>query len=116
MGLLGSVLSSFNSALNSSSTMFALEIYKVYISPASTQQRTVLVGNVFGVCLTVGSCILAPVMFVEGPGLAVTIQVFSVVVALPVLSTFFVGILSKLPDALAGKTGFVVGLLSILSM
>ena len=30
--LLGSVLSSFNSALNSSSTIFGLEIYKIYVS------------------------------------------------------------------------------------
>ena len=31
--LIGSVLSTFNSALNSASTLFALEIYKIYIAP-----------------------------------------------------------------------------------
>merc|ERR1712190_576986 len=113
--LLGSVLSSFNSALNSASTMFALEIYKVYISPASTQQRTVLVGNVFGVCLTLGSFILAPVMG-EAPSLLVLLQLATTVVGLPILSIFSVGIFSKLPDALAGKTCFVVGLVGVILM
>merc|ERR1712151_1420900 len=113
--LLGSVLSSFNSALNSASTMFSLEIYKVYISPASTHQRTVRIANIFGVCLTLVSFILAPEMR-RAPSILVALQKASTIVGLPILSIFFVGIFSKLPDALAGKTGFVVGLLSILVM
>merc|ERR1711920_29314 len=65
--------------------------------------------------MTLGSLIVAPFLG-EAPSLLVTLQQFGTVVALPILSVFFVGIFFKLPDALAGKTGFFVGLLCILLM
>ena len=37
--LVGSVLSSFNSALNSAATIFGLEIYKVYINKDGQQKH-----------------------------------------------------------------------------
>jgi len=67
------------------------------------------------VCLTLGSFILAPVLG-QAPSLLVALQLASTVVGLPILSIFFVGIALKLPDALAGKTGFVVGLLIVILM
>merc|ERR1711920_1169966 len=87
--LLGSVLSTFNSALNSASTMFALEIYKIYISPEARQDSVVKVANGFGIFLTIGSWIVAP-MLAGGPGLFNRLQLFNTIVSLPILSVFFV--------------------------
>merc|ERR1719499_2065571 len=58
--LLGSVLSTFNSALNSASTIFGLEIYKVYIHKEASEKDVVRVATVFGASLTVVSFFIAP--------------------------------------------------------
>merc|ERR1719356_1352040 len=113
--LLGSVLSTFNSAFNSASTMFSLEIYKIYIDTESSKDSLVRVGGFFGIFLTIGSFFIAP-MFASSPGIFNQLQLFNTIVSLPILSVFFVGILTTLPDALAAKSGFVVGALCILAM
>lgn len=111
--LLGSVLSTFNSALNSASTMFALEIYKIYINRGATPERTVSVANFFGVFLTVGSWIVAPQFEGLSAGLFNQLQLFNTIVSLPILSTFFIGVFFTMPDAIAGKTGFMAGAICI---
>merc|ERR1719327_2152235 len=58
--LLGSILSTFNSALNSASTLFGLELYKVYVNREATEERVVQVSTFFGASLAVGAIIIAP--------------------------------------------------------
>merc|ERR1712046_486420 len=58
--LIGSVLSTFNSALNSASTLFCLEVYTIYVNPEASPERVVQVGTWFGVALTLVSFVLAP--------------------------------------------------------
>merc|ERR1711972_125652 len=58
--LLGSVLSTFNSALNSASTMFGLEIYKVFINKEAPDDRVVQVAGVFGATLTLVAFVISP--------------------------------------------------------
>merc|ERR1712113_147956 len=113
--LLGSVLSTFNSALNSASTMFSLEIYKIYIDTEASEESLVKVGSFFGIFLALGSFFIAP-QFAGSPGIFNQLQLFNTIVSLPILSVFFVGILTTLPDALAAKSGFLVGACCILAM
>merc|ERR1711920_946533 len=110
--LLGSVLSTFNSALNSAATMFGLEIYKVYIAPEASPEQTVHVATIFGLLLTVVALATAP-LYKGADSIFNTLQMFSTIISLPILSVFFVGIFTNLPDATAGKTGFVAGILCI---
>uniref|UniRef100_A0A7S4USB6 Solute:sodium symporter family transporter n=2 Tax=Alexandrium monilatum TaxID=311494 RepID=A0A7S4USB6_9DINO len=58
--LLGSALSTYNSALNSASTLFALEVYRPYIHSGASDERTVKVAAVFGAALAIPSWIVAP--------------------------------------------------------
>merc|ERR1711920_876772 len=58
--LLGSVLSTFNSALQSASTLFGLEIYRVYLKPDASDEKVVSVATIFGASLTLLSFLLAP--------------------------------------------------------
>jgi SSS family solute:Na+ symporter len=51
--LFGSVLSSFNSLLNSSATLFGFDLYKHYFKPNATEKQTVKAGKVFGLFITV---------------------------------------------------------------
>merc|ERR1719277_2451778 len=113
--LLGSVLSTFNSALNSASTMFSLEIYKIYIDTEASEESLVKVGSFFGIFLALGSFFIAP-QFAGSTGIFNLLQLLNTMVSLPILSVFFVGILTTLPDALAAKSGFLVGAACILGM
>merc|ERR1711920_1019172 len=94
---------------------FSLEIYKIFINTEASQDTLVRVGGFFGVFLTFGSFFIAP-QFASSPGIFNQLQLFNTIVSLPILSVFFVGILTTLPDALAAKSGFVVGALCILGM
>ena len=49
--LFGAILSSFNSALNSSVTLFGLDIYKEYINKDADEKTVVRYGKGFGIVL-----------------------------------------------------------------
>jgi len=109
--LLGSVLSTFNSALNSASTMFGLEIYKVYINKEATDQMVVKVATIFGASLTLLSFLIAP--FLEHvDSIFSFLQHMNTVVSLPIVTIFFAGIAASLPDAFSAKVGFVVAMVA----
>jgi SSS family solute:Na+ symporter len=108
--LLGSILSTFNSALNSASTLFGLELYKVYVNREATEERVVQVSTFFGASLAVGAIIIAPNL--EGvESIFDLLQRIKTLASLPIITTFLVGICTVLPDAFAAKVGFVVGAL-----
>ena len=58
--LLGAILSSFNSVLNSTCTLFSLDVYKRWINRNSDDRRVVRMGQVFGFFVTVAAVIIAP--------------------------------------------------------
>ena len=55
--LLGAILSSFNSALNSTCTLFSLDVYKRKINPTAPDRKVVVVGQIFGTIITLGAII-----------------------------------------------------------
>jgi SSS family solute:Na+ symporter len=109
--LLGSVLSTYNSALNSSSTIFGLEIYQIYINPAASEERVVRVATVFGASLTLISFLIAP-MLASIDSIFGFLQQMNTIVSLPIVTIFFIGIATSMPDAFAAKVGFAVGVLA----
>ena len=60
--LMGSILSSFNSALNSASTLFSLQFYKGYMNENATEIEIVSTGKKFGIILAIASIIIAPLL------------------------------------------------------
>ena len=59
---MASILSSFNSALNSASTLFSLQFYNGYINRTATDQQIVAAGKKFGLVLAIASVCIAPEM------------------------------------------------------
>ena len=53
----GAVLSSFNSVLNSTATLFSLGVYKAQFKPSATDRETVRVGQIFGAVVAVAAVI-----------------------------------------------------------
>eukprot|EP00930_Biecheleria_cincta_P048982 TRINITY_DN34224_c0_g1_i1.p1 TRINITY_DN34224_c0_g1~~TRINITY_DN34224_c0_g1_i1.p1 ORF type:complete len:610 (-),score=80.75 TRINITY_DN34224_c0_g1_i1:276-2105(-) len=111
--LIGSVLSTFNSALNSASTIFGLEIYKMYINTTASDQKTVRVATMFGAAMTMASFLIAPCLEALCDHIFDYLQHVNTIVSLPIISVFLVGILSSLPDVFAAKVGFAVGALAV---
>jgi SSS family solute:Na+ symporter len=58
--LFGAILSSFNSALNSSVTLFGIDIYKEYFDKEASEAKVVKKGKLFGIFLAVGAMLIAP--------------------------------------------------------
>jgi len=106
--LLGSILSTFNSALQSASTLFGLEIYKIYINPSASDDRVVKVASGFAVILSLASFVIAPSL-AGVKSIFDWLQRAKTMASLPIISTFLVGIATVTPDAFAAKVGFVVG-------
>ena len=60
--LFGAILSSFNSALNSSITLFGIDIYKSYLNKNASERETVWAGKRFGIVLAFFAMIVAPLI------------------------------------------------------
>ena len=61
--IVGSILSTFNSVLNSSATLFSLDVYKKYLDPNAPTQRVVRVGQICSLVVAVFAVVAAPYFF-----------------------------------------------------
>jgi len=91
--------------------MFGLELYKIYLNPEASDDQVVRVATVFGASLALLSFLLAP-QLEHVDSIFTFLQQMNAVVSLPIVTIFFVGIATALPDAFAAKVGFSVAALS----
>ena len=113
----GRFLSSFNSALNSASTLFCLEFYEGRVAPAQSEeeeavraQHIVKVGQIFGISLAVLAVMIAPQLVRMGT-IFEYLQKANGLFSVPVISIFLVGILTKKAPAIGAKFAIVSGVL-----
>ncbi len=110
--LLGAILSSFNSALNSTCTIFSLGIYKRLINPEASDKRVVYIGRIFGCILAAAAVIVAPLLSSTG-GIFSYLQKMNAIYFIPIFSVVLMGMLStKVPPA-AAKFGLIGGVVLI---
>ena len=106
--LLGSILSTFNSTLNSAATLFGVELYKIYLNPAASDEHVVKMSTRFGAILTILSCIIAPFL-VYIDSIFEYVQRARTFAGVPVLTVFIVSTFTPAVDAFAVKVAFLVG-------
>ena len=107
--LFGAILSSFNSALNSSVTLFGLDIYKSYFNKEATEKKVVFAGKMFGVLLAFLAMFIAPLIDKAPDGLFGYLQEVNGCYSIPILTIIIVGYLTKRVPALAAKVGIISG-------
>ena len=107
--LFGAILSSFNSALNSSVTLFGLDIYKQYIKKDANEQQVVRAGKTFGIGLALLSMIIAPTIANAPDGLFGYLKEINGCYTIPILTIILVGYLTKYVPALAAKVAMLIG-------
>ena len=113
--IFGAILSSFNSVLNSSVTLFGIDVYKQHLNKNANENTIVKYGKIFGVLLAISSMLIAPQIANAG-SLFAYLQEINGIYSIPILTIIVVGYTTKRVPAIAAKTALFSGcLLYILS-
>ncbi len=106
--LFGAILSSFNSVLNSSVTLFGIDIYKEHIKPEADEKEVVKYGKAFGIILAIAAMFIAPFLS-SLESIFAYLQQVNGVYSIPILTIIFVGFVTKRVPAIAAKIGLLTG-------
>ena len=113
--IFGAILSSFNSVLNSSVTLFGIDVYKQHLNKNANENTIVKYGKTFGVLLAFSSMFIAPQIANAG-SLFAYLQEINGIYSIPILTIIVVGYTTKRVPAIAAKIALFSGcLLYILS-
>ena len=103
----GAVLSSFNSALNSTCTLFSLGIYKK-LRPQASDLTCVKAGKWFGLVIALAAMTLSPMLDSVGSIFAY-LQNMNSIYFIPILAVVLVGLVSRRAPQGAALAGLVLG-------
>jgi len=106
--LFGAILSSFNSVLNSSVTLFGIDVYKQHINKEADEKTVVKYGKIFGICLAIAAMFIAPLIANAG-SLFNYLQQINGIYSIPIFTIIVVGYLTKRVPAIAAKIGIISG-------
>ncbi|MDT0606619.1 solute:sodium symporter family transporter [Croceitalea rosinachiae] len=109
--LFGAVLSSFNSLLNSSATLFGFDLYRMYFKKDASELDTVKAGKTFGIVLGLISMTIAPFIAFAPDGLFSYIQQSLGSLSVPILAVVMTGVLTKKVPAIGAKVVMIGGVL-----
>jgi len=112
--LFGAILSSFNSLLNSSATLFGFDLYKKFFNRDASEHKAVKAGKRFGIVLAVVSMSIAPFIRYAPDGLFSYIQEALGSLSVPILAVVLVGILTKKVPAIGAKIVLIGGVIMYL--
>lgn len=101
--MFGAVLSTFNSALNSASTMFCLNIYKPIFDKDIEDKKLVFIGKIFGTVVTVFSIFVAPMIANAPDGLYTFMKSIMGFFNIPILVVVLVGFATKRVPPIGAK-------------
>jgi uncharacterized sodium:solute symporter family permease YidK len=96
--MMGAILSSFNSALNSTCTLFSLGLYKSLINKEANNGQVVKSGKIFGWIIAVFSLTLAPLLIGQDSIFGYLQKMNGIVFAYLVILMLVVGELKPLRD------------------
>ncbi len=114
--MMGAILSTFNSALNSAATVFSLGIYKRYIAKDSPDKKLVVIGKWTSLILAVFAISIAPFVANAPDGLYQLLQQLNGIFFIPIASVVTAGFLFPKVSAFGAKIGLGFGLLFYIVM
>lgn len=106
--LLGAVFSTYNSLINSASTLFAVDIYKPIINPQADDKKVIKVSKVFGIACSALTIVIAPNLFYAPQGLFIFLQQFTGFIAIPIVSLVLLGLFGKRIDVSEFAAKFMI--------
>ena len=109
--IMGAVLSTFNSVLNSAATIFTIDFYKKHIDKNISENKLVKIGKLTTLILAIFAIIVAPIMANAPDGLYQLLQKLNGIFFIPIASIMIAGFFTKSISAIAAKISLFVGLL-----
>jgi len=110
--MIGAILSSFNSALNSSCTLFSLGFYNRVINPGATEDQIVKSGKTFGWIVAFAAMCIAPLLAKTG-SIFGYLQKMNGMYFIPIFAVVLVGMLTRRVSSIAARTGLIGGVIII---
>ncbi len=107
--MMGAILSSFNSALNSTCTLFSLGLYKKMINKDATNEQVVRSGKIFGWLLAIFSMTTAPLLM-QHESIFAYLQKMNGLYFIPIFSVVICGMLFKKVPPIAAKIALITGI------
>ena len=109
--ILGAVLSTFNSVLNSASTIFCFDLYKKHFDKNISEVNLVKIGKWAAVVLAIFSIVAAPLVASAPEGLYQMLQQLNGIFFIPIASILMAGFFVKSVNANGAKIGLFFGFL-----
>jgi len=108
--VMGAVLSTFNSVLNSAATIFSIDIYKRHLRKEASDKSLVWVGRSTSAVLAVFAIISAPLVANAPEGLYQLLQKLNGIFFIPVASIMLAGFFIRPISAIAAKCALIFGM------
>ncbi len=108
--VMGAVLSTFNSVLNSAATIFSVDVWKRHINKNISDKSLVRVGKTTSAILAVTAIVTAPFVANAPEGLYQLLQQLNGIFFIPIASIMLAGFFTKTVSAAGAKAALFVGL------
>lgn len=108
--VVGSILSTFNSVLNSSATLFSLGVYKKAINPGAGHAQVVMSGRWCSAIVAVFAAVSAPLVFMGRDGIFSFFQKLNGVYFIPLSAAILLGLFNRRVNGTSAVISIVVGL------
>jgi len=108
--VMGAVLSTFNSVLNSAATIFSIDVFKRHINPNISEKKIVWVGRSTSSILAITAILTAPLVARAPEGLYQLLQQLNGIFFIPVASIMLAGFFLKRISALGAKSALLFGM------
>lgn len=106
--MVGAILSSFNSALNATATLFSLGVYGKFVRPGADDRELVRSGRIFGTIIALVAMTVAP--FLAGQdAIFGYLQKMNGLYFIPIFSVVVVGMLTRKVPAFAANISLIAG-------
>ena len=109
--IMGAVLSTFNSVLNSVATLFSVDIVKKHIVKDISDSKLVKIGKITSAILAVVAIFAAPMVANASDGLYQLLQELNGIFFIPIASILLAGFFMKRVSAMGAKVALIFGLL-----
>ncbi len=108
--VVGSILSTFNSVLNSAATLFSLDVYRKYIKRDATTRQVVYSGQLCSLISGICAVVAAPFIFYGREDVFDDFQKLNGLYFVPLLAIILVGMFNRMVDGNSAIITLLVGL------
>lgn len=105
--LMGAILSTFNSVLNSASTLFAVNVYKPFFGGKKSELQIVKSGKWFAIAVGLIGVLASPFLMYTGTGLFTWLQMVNGFFNVPIFTIILMGYVTKRVSSKAANIGLI---------